>query len=388
MRYLKEWPRLLLTLPCGIRFSILTLCFLLCMVVHILTFPASHNGSLLTIPVGLAAWMFKKRGLFTCLACGISILVVYHTIRLGSLWWPYSFTLFFLGGIFVLLIEGSIVVTLRNLVDSADAARLKAEQAERQTAIAYGQQRQLNELKNQFIMSVNHELRTPLTSLYSYLELSQLIMEREGQLDRTKHGAFLKNALRSCNELRSSVNSVLDTMKLGSDTGQLILEELSVTEVVSDVVEHIDTVEQRAHSIHLDIPRHLTVHANAQCIRHVLRNLISNAFRYTPPDTSVVVSATLSTDTVQQTETVSQVCISVKDSGPGIPQDEIPLLFGQFVRLKRDLRGRVRGTGLGLYISKHLVEAMGGRIWVESTGIPGEGSRFCFTLPCTPHGIN
>jgi signal transduction histidine kinase len=82
------------------------------------------------------------------------------------------------------------------------------------------------------------------------------------------------------------------------------------------------------------------------------------------------------------------VCISVKDSGPGIPQDEIPLLFGQFVRLKRDLRGRVRGTGLGLYISKHLVEAMGGRIWVESTGIPGEGSRFCFTLPCTPHGIN
>jgi len=71
----------------------------------------------------------------------------------------------------------------------------------------------------------------------------------------------------------------------------------------------------------------------------------------------------------------------VKDEGPGIPANEVPLLFGKFVRLQRDLSGSIRGTGLGLYISKNLVEAMKGRIWVESTGREGEGSRFCFTLP-------
>jgi signal transduction histidine kinase len=75
------------------------------------------------------------------------------------------------------------------------------------------------------------------------------------------------------------------------------------------------------------------------------------------------------------------VCVSVQDTGPGIPPSEAPVLFGKFVRLKRDLVGSVRGTGLGLYISKQLVEAMGGNIWVESTGIAGQGSRFSFTIP-------
>jgi len=71
----------------------------------------------------------------------------------------------------------------------------------------------------------------------------------------------------------------------------------------------------------------------------------------------------------------------VKDAGPGIPPDELSSLFGQFARLKRDISGSVRGSGLGLYISRQLVEAMEGQIWAESTGIPGQGSCFCFTLP-------
>ena len=80
----------------------------------------------------------------------------------------------------------------------------------------------------------------------------------------------------------------------------------------------------------------------------------------------------------------------MKDAGLGIPPSEIPVLFGKFVRLKRDLVGSVRGTGLDstFYISKQLVVAMGGDIWVDSTGIAGQGSRFCFTLPYTvPNAI-
>jgi len=108
-----------------------------------------------------------------------------------------------------------------------------------------------------------------------------------------------------------------------------------------------------------------------------LRNLFSNIFKYVPPYTEVSIEASQSTPS-------SPVYLSVQDRGPGIPPEEIPLLFEKFVRLKRDLAGPTRGTGLGLYICKRLVEAMGGRIWVESSGRPGEGSRFCLTLPPFP----
>ena len=110
-------------------------------------------------------------------------------------------------------------------------------------------------------------------------------------------------------------------------------------------------------------------------------NLISNVLKYSPKHTTVVVSGQLYDNATVNGNSRPQVCVSVQDAGLGIPPSEIPVLFGKFVRLKRDLVGSVRGTGLGLYISKQLVEAMEGNIWVESSGIAGQGSRFSFTLP-------
>ena len=78
------------------------------------------------------------------------------------------------------------------------------------------------------------------------------------------------------------------------------------------------------------------------------------------------------------------MCLCVQDEGPGIPPEELPLLFQKFVRLQRDLSGTVQGSGLGLYISKQFVEAMQGRIWAESAGIAGQGSRFYVALPGRP----
>jgi signal transduction histidine kinase len=385
MGNLKEWPRLLLTLPLGIRLSIVTLCTLLCIAIHILTFPDSHNGILLAIPIGLTAWMFKRRGLLTCSMCEVAIMVVYNTIRFGGLKWPLFFALFFWGGSLILLLAGYAIIALRNLVDFADAARMQAQQAEQQTVLAYQQQRQLNQLKNQFIMSVNHELRTPLTALYGYLELFNIVLRQDGRLDRTAHGPLLERALHNCEELGVLVNNILDTINLGSEGGPLVIDELSVSEVVTDVAAHFEAVQQSTHRLLIDIPAQIMVLANDHCFRHVLRHLLSNAFKYTPVNTRVIVSASLDSSDAQLAGETSQVCIRVKDEGPGIPQEELPLLFGQFVRLKRDLGGKVRGNGLGLYISKYLVEAMGGHIWVESEGIAGHGSLFCFTLPAAPH---
>src|SRR6266851_1403468 len=124
----------------------------------------------------------------------------------------------------------------------------------------------------------------------------------------------------------------------------------------------------------LQVPEHLLVWADPQFLRQVLRNLLSNIFKYVPTQTEIRIEAT-------QTAPSSPVCLSVQDAGPGIPAEELPLLFEKFVRLKRDVAGTTRGTGLGLYICKRLVEAMGGSMWVESSGRLGEGSCFCVTLP-------
>ncbi len=153
-------------------------------------------------------------------------------------------------------------------------------------------------------------------------------------------------------------------------------------DVIYEVVEHFDPRQQREYPVQVNVPAHLVVHANGQYFRQVLRNLLSNAFKYSPTDSPISIDASLYGDVVQANHPAPEVCISVKDTGLGIPPEDIPRLFGQFVRLKRDVSGKVRGTGLGLYVSKQLVEAMGGRIWVVSTGVSGEGSCFRFTLPC------
>jgi len=123
------------------------------------------------------------------------------------------------------------------------------------------------------------------------------------------------------------------------------------------------------------------VWANRKYLCQILRNLLSNVFKYAPKQTPVTISVIVQEDSTQATTSTPSVTISIQDAGPGIPLAEQQQLFEKFSRLKRDLASPVRGTGLGLYICKQLVEQMGGRIWVESSGHQGEGSRFCFTLP-------
>jgi signal transduction histidine kinase len=188
----------------------------------------------------------------------------------------------------------------------------------------------------------------------------------------------------SCEELQLLVNNVLDAMQISTDTTALTLEELVVADVVHDVLRHIDPRWLQEHHLVLNISPDIVVLAHAQYLRQILRNLLSNSFKYAPVGTPVEITAERYGDTALVARPSSEVCISVKDYGPGIPPAEIPRLFVQFGRLKRDLSGKIRGTGLGLYVSKQLVEAMNGRIWAESSGIEGEGSRFCFTLPCAP----
>ncbi|MDQ2717557.1 MAG: HAMP domain-containing histidine kinase, partial [Chloroflexota bacterium] len=265
-------------------------------------------------------------------------------------------------------------------------ANQQLEQQTAQVEAAYEQQRRLNESKNQFLLSVNHELRTPLTELYGYLDLLQ---EYGGQIDASMQATFIGHAIHGCEELQRLINNVLDAVRGDFQGKAPQLADFALATVVDEVLDLFEPQKRQAYSIRLELPQTLAVRADRQFLHQVLLNLLSNAFKYSSPYTTVTVSAELSiapgASAVQQAGSCSQVYIYVEDSGPGIPPAEIPLLFEKFVRLKRDLTGPVRGTGLGLYISKQLVEVMGGHIWVESSGIAGEGSRFCFTLPAAPH---
>ncbi len=119
---------------------------------------------------------------------------------------------------------------------------------------------------------------------------------------------------------------------------------------------------------------HVTVWADEMRLKQVLRNLIANALHYSPQRTPICIVAAMEQDN-------RMVRISVIDRGQGIPPDKQQVIFDKFVRLERDMQSIMRGSGLGLYISRQLVEAMQGAITVTSSGVNGQGSSFSFTLP-------
>ncbi|GEM_PF-1602088 len=235
--------------------------------------------------------------------------------------------------------------------------------------------KELEQHKDEFIMHVSHELRTPLAAVSGYLELLQDHGER---LDASSKAQFLNQALENCQVLADLVNTVINVLKIKQDAKPIKSEQLAVASLVREVIEQFDPRKWQEYHCRLDIPEDLFVYADKQYLCQVLRNLISNVFKYAPEQTPLLISAT---PIAQEAGTTPQVCISVQDAGPGIPPAEQQFLFQKFIRLKRDLSSTVRGTGLGLYICKELLAKMDGRIWVESSGKEGEGSRFSFTLP-------
>ncbi|MBA2395146.1 MAG: HAMP domain-containing histidine kinase [Ktedonobacteraceae bacterium] len=365
--------RHLLTLPHPVRVFITLTCASLGLIIYMVSFPLTHNGNILPVAVGITTWMFKKKGFFIYIIVGTPILLIYHALRIGSLLWSYTFIFSFTAGFLTLLLECFFVITLRELVDSADEARNRAQEAEKRVEVAYEQQYQLNQIKDQFLISMNHELRTPLTELHGYLEL---LYERYEQINSTTQIRYIEHAFQASQELQQLTYNVLDAMQIDDQGKVLLAEEFALAGQVENIVKHLSADKLENYTIQVEIPADLTAFANAQAMRHIVHNLLSNVFKYAPLHTKISIDA-------QQIykEGKEQICLSVQDEGAGIPPDEMPLLFQQFVRLKRDISGPIRGTGLGLYICRKLVEAMGGSIWVESDGISGHGSRFSFTLP-------
>ena len=269
----------------------------------------------------------------------------------------------------------------------------------RDLVLAQEREHELTALKDQFIVDVNHELRTPVMVLYNNLELLAMLSEKGTPERRAR---ILQRALTSGDAVLRLLHSVLDAAALEGKPPRLEITAVTLEPLVRAVLETFDPSEigepqlpmgeYESRAVTMHVPPDLVVWADESRLRQVLVNLLANALKYSAPGTPIDLQAdmyqttlgerqrTSSGDSSQPTH-VQQIQISVRDQGLGIPPHDIPKLFNRFVRLERDIAGPTRGTGVGLYMCRVLIEAMGGKIWVESSGIPGAGSTFTFVLP-------
>lgn len=240
---------------------------------------------------------------------------------------------------------------------------------------AHGQLQELDQLKDQFMITASHELRTPLTSVQGYLEL---LAQFGDMVPPEQRQEFLQKARRGCDELVLLLSNVMDASRLEIEAGirPAHLEPVSISRVMQDVIMLIEPqLNQQKRQVYVHIPEHLEVRADPARLRQVILNLCTNALKYSQAGTPLAFTAR-----VYQDQRPSAI-ISVSDRGKGIKPEDQAQVFQRFVRLESDLNSSVRGSGLGLYISRRLIEAMDGRIFVESNGIPGEGSTFSIQLP-------
>jgi signal transduction histidine kinase len=233
----------------------------------------------------------------------------------------------------------------------------------------------LNDLKNQFLGMAAHDLRNPIGVILTY---SDFILEEAGKVLGEEHRQFLTTIHKSSDFMLSILNDLLDITKIESGRLELDLEPADLTALIDHNVT-LNRVLAVKKSIQIqfqhdeDLP---PTPVDRGKIDQVLNNLISNAVKFSVAGTTVVVRAFRSD---------GQVTVSVKDEGPGIPEEERQKLFRPFSRTSVQSTGGEKSTGLGLAIVKKIIQGHRGKIWVES-GI-GIGSTFYFTLPLESEGV-
>ncbi len=261
---------------------------------------------------------------------------------------------------------------LSNLNEQTAMARENARLYE-DLRVAYEKLSQLDKMKDAFIATASHELRTPLTVVQGYLELLAEIPDEKSNAEMRR--GFLNKARLACDELTLLQENIMDVSTIEQDTVKLECHNVTLKEVCIAVLDLCEPlVLKQPRHVEIEIPEDIVVWVDEIRLKQILRNLITNAFRYTPHRTPIGITASILPEQ-------HIVCIKVSDKGPGIPPDKQEIIFERFVRLERDTVGNVRGSGLGLAICRHLAEAMHGMLTVESSGIKGEGATFMFTLP-------
>jgi PAS domain S-box-containing protein len=229
---------------------------------------------------------------------------------------------------------------------------------------------ELDRLKSDFVSMVSHELRAPLTNINGSIEL---MLEAGDEMDPDERRQMLQIIGEQSARLTRLVQGILNVSRIEARKLAVHPEPLMITSLIQRVVKNMQPNSVR-HQIVIPVPDGLPkVWADQDRIEEVLTNLLDNAIKYSPDGGIIAIDAQAGDDTV---------VVSISDSGLGIPAKELDKIFEKFHRVERGDARVTYGHGLGLYISRKLIEAHGGRMWVESA--LGKGSTFSFSLPTAP----
>ena len=232
--------------------------------------------------------------------------------------------------------------------------------------------KELDRLKSAFLANMSHELRTPLNSILGFSDV--MLEGLDGKLTE-----YMNNDLRLIQKngqhLLHLINDVLDMSKIESGRMNLRPETFNVyntLEEVCSITSSLASEKNIALFIEEDVDREIKIYADDTRIRQVMINLVNNSIKFTEKGKIAI--------SLKQIDSAS-LLITVKDTGIGIPPDKLEAVFQEFTQVDTSTTRKVGGTGLGLPISRRLVEMHGGRLWAESTGVEGEGSTFFVELP-------
>ncbi|MCE9645618.1 MAG: GAF domain-containing protein [Chloroflexi bacterium] len=232
---------------------------------------------------------------------------------------------------------------------------------------------EVDRLKSEFVATVSHELRTPMTAIKGYVDI--LTMGAAGALNENQMH-FLDVVRNNIDRLNTLVSDLLDISRIEAGRVTLNPQPVDLYEIAESVVADVlrrSQNENKPMALSLDAPKKLPpVNGDGDRVRQILGNLVDNAYNYTPNNGSIRVNIHQENGEVQ---------VDVQDNGVGIAPDDQARIFERFYRGEHPLVLATPGTGLGLPIVRQLVEMHNGRIWMTSTGVPGDGSTFSFTLP-------
>ena len=258
-----------------------------------------------------------------------------------------------------------------------EASQLRAyshelEQVSAELKRANEQLKSLDRLKDDFMSSVTHELRTPLTSIRALTEL----MRDDAEMPAEQRQEFLGIVVAETERLSRLVNQVLDMAKIESGHAEWHNSDIDPRALLQHAVQTTaEMFRERGAQVDLRMPEQVpTLRADADRLMQVLLNLLSNAAKFLPPQGGRVL--------LRLESDAAGLTVSVQDNGPGVPAEQRALIFEKF-RQGGDALNRPQGTGLGLPISRQIVEHFGGRMWLRDDS--EQGACFCFTLPWQPH---
>ncbi len=253
-------------------------------------------------------------------------------------------------------------------LEASEAERKRAEERVRGTEAL----RELDRLRSELLANVSHELRTPLASIKGF---TSTLLQPDVNWSEDEQRDFLQSIDQEADRLTRLINDLLDISRL--EAGALTLEKRNyqISEILNSVSSRLANLTEH-HQLGVKVPSGLPpVFVDEARIGQVLTNLVGNATKYSKEGSPITIEAQLADD---------QIIVSVADRGVGIPPELLDRLFDRFYQTESIVTGRKSGTGLGLSICRGIVEAHGGKIWVESK--VGEGSRFSFSLSVSKGG--